>query len=102
MIEIHVVGLLSSCIQDAPEVVAGCQSSLVSRKAKNESMVSGAMLTLSSGTIPGLVSLVDSRQRVSGVILVSGMMDAVVVRSCSAEKHAVRNFYCQKVLSTQL
>ena len=47
------------------------------------------------------MSLDDSRQRVAGVI-VTGMMDAVVVRSCSAEKAAVWNFGCRKVLSIQL
>ena len=51
----------------------------MSRKSKNESMVSVFMRTLSSGTIAGLVSLDDSRQRAVGVI-VTGMMDAVVVR----------------------
>ena len=78
-----------------------CHSSLVSRKSKNESMVSVVMRTLSSVTIAGLVSLDDSRQRVAGVIVI-GMMDAVVVRSCNAEKHAVWNFRCRKVLSIQL
>ena len=64
-------------------------------------MVSGAMRTLSSGTIAGLVSLDDSRRRIAGVI-VTGMMDAVVLRSWSAEKHAVSNLRCRKVLSIQL
>ena len=65
-----------------------CHSSLVSKKSKNESMVSVVMRTFSSGTIAGLVSLDDSRQRVAGVI-VTGMMDAVVVGSWSAVKQAV-------------
>ena len=57
-----------------------CHSSLVSRKSKNESMVSVVMRPFSSGTIAGRMSLDDSRQRVADVI-VTGMMDAVVVRS---------------------
>ena len=52
-----------------------CHSSLVSKKSKNESMVSVVMRTYLSGTITGLVSLDDSRQRVAGVT-VTGMMDA--------------------------
>ena len=47
----------------------------MSKKSKNESMVSVVMRTYLSGTITGLVSLDDSRQRVAGVT-VTGMMDA--------------------------
>ena len=78
-----------------------CHSALVSRKSKKESIMAGAMCTLSSLMIAGRVSLDDSRQRVSGVI-VTGMMDAVVARSWSAEKHAVSNLPCRKVLSIHL
>ena len=63
--------------------------------------MSGAMCTLLSGMIAGRVSLDDLRQPVAGVI-VSGMMDAVVARSWSAEKHAVSNLRCRKVLSIHL
>ena len=78
-----------------------CHSALVSRKSKKESIVSGTMCTVLSGMIAGHVSLDDSRQRVSGVI-VTGLMDAVVARSWSAEKHAVSNLPCRKVLSIHL
>ena len=73
----------------------------MSRKSKNESMVSVGMRIFSSGTIVGLVSLDDSRKRVA-VVVVTGMMDAVVVRSWSAKKQAVWTFRCRKVLSIQL
>ena len=49
-----------------------CYSALVSRKWKKESIVYGAMCTVSSGISAGCVSLHDSRQRVAGVI-VTGM-----------------------------
>ena len=61
----------------------------------------GSICTLSSSMIDGLVSLEDSRHRVTGV-LVAGMMDVVLARSWSAEKHAVWNLCCWKVLSIHL
>ena len=60
-------------------------------------MVSGSVVVMSSGMIAGRVSLEDSRHRAVGVI-VTGMMDTVAVRSCSAEKHAVSNRHCLRVL----
>ena len=59
--------------------------------------MSGSICTLLSGMIAGLVSLSDSRHRVAGVI-VTGIMDAVLARSWSVEKHAVWNLRCWKVL----
>ena len=78
-----------------------CQSALVSRNSKKEPIVSGSICTVSSGMIAALVSLHESRHGAAGVI-VTGIMDAVLFsRSWSAEKHAVWNLRCQKVLSIQ-
>ena len=90
----------NSCSRASDKLHSRCFRSgrLVSRKSKKESIVSGTMCTVLSGMIAGHVSLDDSRQRVAGVI-VTGMMDAVVVRSWSAEKHAVSNVRYRKVLS---
>ena len=60
-------------------------------------MVSGSMVIVSSGMSAGQVSLEDSRHRAVEVI-VTGMMDVAVVRSGSAEKQAVSNLRCRKVL----
>ena len=62
-----------------------CQSALVSRKSKKESIVSGLICTLSSGMIAGLVSLNDSKYRIT-VVIVTGIMDAVLARSWSSAK----------------
>ena len=70
----------------------------MSRKSKKESIVSGLICTLSSGMIAGLVSLNDSKYRIT-VVIVTGIMDAVLARSCSAKKHAVWNRRCRQVLS---
>ena len=78
-----------------------CQSALVSRNSKKELLVSGSICTLSSSMIAGLVSLDDSGHRAAGVID-TGIMDAVLLRSWSAEKHAVWNLRCRKVLSIQM
>ena len=64
-------------------------------------MVAGSVCTLSSGMIAGLVDLDDSGHRVAGVI-VTGIMNAVLARSWNAEKHAVWNLCCRKVVSKQL
>ena len=75
----------NACSRASVELHSRCSrsgrrhSSLVSKKSKNDSMVSVVMRTLLSGTITGLVSLDDSRQRVAGVVIVTGMMDVVVV-----------------------
>ena len=78
-----------------------CHASLVSRKSKKDSMLSGTIVIVSSGMIAGRVSLEDSRHRAVGVI-VTGMMDVVFSRSWSAEKQAVSNRRCLKVLVIQL
>ena len=78
-----------------------CHSSLVSMKSKTESIVSGSICALSASTIAGRVSLDDSRHRAVGVIVI-GIMDAVFSRSWVAEKHAVSNRRCLKVLVIQL
>ena len=62
-----------------------CQSALVSRNSKKESIVSGSICTLLSGMIAGLVSLDDSRHRAAGVI-VTGIMDVVLARSWDARE----------------
>ena len=64
--------------------------------------MSGSIWTFSSGIIAGRVSLDDSKHRAAEVIT-TGIMNAVLSRSCSsAEKHAVWNLLCRKVLSIQL
>ena len=72
-----------------------------SRKSKKEAILSGSICTLSSGTIAGLVSLDESKHCVTGVI-VTEIIEAVLARLWSAEKHAVWNLCCRKVLSIYL
>ena len=98
MTEILGVVLRSSELHSRCTRSGRCHSALVSRNSKKEWIVAGLICTVSSGMIAGLVSLDDSRHRAAGVI-VTGIMDTVLARSWSAEKHAVWNLRCRKVLS---
>ena len=73
----------------------------MSRNLEKDSIVASAGCTLSSIMVADLMSLEISRHRVAGVT-VTGMMDEIVERPCSTEKHAVWNRRCRKVLSIQL
>ena len=91
----------SRYIQDAPDGVVASQPWCQGIQRRSRLAVSGAICTVFSCMVAGLASLDDSKHHVAGVI-VTGMIDAVFARSWSAEKHAVWNCRCRKMLSIQL